>query len=76
MAMMCDKGERRLVDGQTSGEHALDRRAIDRLTLAPRGISQCVVRYAVDVAQRAGRVFMHQGDRVGREEALLRACER
>lgn len=58
-------------DGDSPGEHALDRLAVDGLTLAARGVTHGVVRDAVDVAQRTGGVLVHQVEGVDREEVLL-----
>lgn len=58
-------------DGHAPRQDSLDGFAVHRLALSPGGVAHRAVSDAVNVAQGTGRVFVHQSDRVGSEDALV-----
>ncbi len=62
-------------DGNAPGEYALDGVAVNRLAFPARRVAHRGVSDAVDIAKRAGGVFVHQRDRICGEDGLVRASE-
>jgi hypothetical protein len=60
-----------LGNGRMAGEYTLDRITVDGLTFSSRGIAHRRVGDAINVAQRAGSMLVHERDGRGAEDALV-----